>query len=409
MAACSGSVDVVAAGHVCLDLIPAFGEAATAPRDFFQPGKLSVVGPPAVSTGGAVSNTGLALHRLGIPVRLAGKIGDDDLGRIIHRIFSRHSPALAEGLIVSRSDPTSYTIVLNPPGVDRMFLHCPGANDTFCSKDVTPAQWSGARLFHFGYPPLMRRMYQHQGRELSQLLGRVKKAGLTTSLDMAQPDPASEAGRVDWPAILARTLPHVDVFLPSIDEILYMLDPAQSARLAACKPPRRRSETLSRLSGIASQLLDWGAAVVVLKLGEDGLYVRTTPDRRRLKRAGACLMEAEHWAGRELLAPCFEVDVAGTTGSGDTTIAGFLAGMLQGQPLPEALTLAVAVGACSVEVPDATSGVPALSKVLRRMRRGWARKSTSMPVAGWTWDEHLTLWRGPAERSAAEWIRTTTE
>jgi len=34
--------------------------------------------------------------------------------------------------------------------------------------------------------------------------------------------------------------------------------------------------------------------------------------------------------GREILAPCFEVDVAGTTGSGDCAVAGLLASLLRG-------------------------------------------------------------------------------
>ena len=46
---------------------------------------------------------------------------------------------------------------------------------------------------------------------------------MTTSLDMALPDPSSVAGQADWGTILKATLPYVDIFLPSIEEILYML------------------------------------------------------------------------------------------------------------------------------------------------------------------------------------------
>lgn len=41
---------------------------------------------------------------------------------------------------------------------------------------------------------------------------------------MAKPDPTSEAGRKDWNRILERVLPYVDIFLPSLEEILYMID-----------------------------------------------------------------------------------------------------------------------------------------------------------------------------------------
>jgi len=50
--------------------------------------------------------------------------------------------------------------------------------------------------------------------------------------------------------------------------------------------------------------------------------------------------DPEAWAGVELWAPCFKVAVAGTTGSGDATIAGFLAGLLRDLPAAQALTMA---------------------------------------------------------------------
>jgi len=48
-------------------------------------------GAATVSTGGAVSNTGIALHRLGVPTRLMGKVGDDILGRAIPDVLRSHS------------------------------------------------------------------------------------------------------------------------------------------------------------------------------------------------------------------------------------------------------------------------------------------------------------------------------
>lgn len=336
----------VVAGHICLDIIPTFDRPVA-----IEPGKLCKIGPAVLSTGGAVSNTGLALQRLGIPTRLIGKVGDDIFGRAIREI------AGADGMIVARGETSSYTVVISPPGVDRAFLHCPGANDTFRAADVTDAALRGAKLFHFGYPPLMRRFYLEEGRELESLFRRVKRLGLTTSLDMVMVDPNSEAGRVNWAALLRRVLPQVDLFLPSLDEIEWMIG---------------RETTPGAL---AERLLDWGAGLVGLKLGDRGLYVRT--------------------ARRELLAPCFEVKVAGTTGAGDCAIAGFLAAWLRGLSLEETLTTAVAVGACCCEVPDATSGVPTWTALRRRLARGWRRRVTRLSWPGWQWDAAQQLWIGP--------------
>jgi sugar/nucleoside kinase (ribokinase family) len=188
---------------VCLDIIPGFG-AGGGGIEGLRPGSLTGVGPAILAGGGPVSNAGLALHRLGLPVALMGKVGADPLGRLLLDVFRRRGEELAAGMIVVPGEDTSYTIVLSPPGTDRLFLHCPGANDTFGADDIDYAGLPRGGIFHFGYPPLMRRMYAAGGRELAEIFRRVKARGLATSLDLARPDPASPAGRADWASILRR-------------------------------------------------------------------------------------------------------------------------------------------------------------------------------------------------------------
>ncbi|MCG3181538.1 MAG: 2-dehydro-3-deoxygluconokinase [Phycisphaerae bacterium] len=375
--------DIVVAGHICLDIIPAL-PAGAGLADMIVPGRLTAVGPAVTSTGGAVSNTGLALHRLGLPVRLMGKVGDDAIGRTILDLLARRDASLAGGMIVATGQASSYSIVLSPPGADRVFLHCPGANDTFSAHDINYAALAGVRLFHFGYPPIMRRMHADGGGSLASMFTRVRELGATTSLDMAAIDPHSSAALVDWPALLALVLPYVDLFLPSIDEMLVMLGrdgPPVTGRL---------------LGGVAANLLAMGPAVVALKLGDQGLYLRTSSDPRRIARAGL----PPSWAGRELLAPCFAVEVAGTTGAGDCTIAGLLAAVVRGMDPGPALTFATAVGACCVEAPDATSGVPTSDRVAARIAAGWPRQPVTLDLAGWEGEDESGLRTGPGDSTA---------
>jgi sugar/nucleoside kinase (ribokinase family) len=367
-------------------------------RELLVPGKLIDVGPLTTSTGGPVSNTGLALHRLGFPVRLMGKIADDVVGHAILDVLRQHGPDLADGMIVTKESHSSYTVVISPPGVDRIFLHSPGANDTFGADDVDYSKLEGARLFHFGYPPLMRRMFADGGNELASLLRQVKERGLTTALDMARPDPASDAGKADWRAILTKALPHVDIFLPSFDETLYMLDRRRFDEMERGGGDLNAQAEAALLRGLADELIGMGAAMVGLKLGSQGMYLRTTGARTRIANMGACApKEPEVWAGRELLAQCFAVTVVGTTGSGDATIAGFLGAFIKGLSPDEAMTAAVAVGACNVEAPDALSGIPAWSVVEQRLAGGWARRDTAVGLPGWRWDEKKQIWRSESD------------
>jgi len=356
--------EAIAAGHICLDIIPDLSFHPGGQFDAaFRPGRLVQTGPATISTGGSVSNTGLALHRLGIDTRLIARIGADALGNTLLHTLSSHSPRLAEGILTSPTSSTSYSIVISPPGCDRRFLHHPGANDDFSATDVKDECLGDARLFHFGYPPIMAGMFAEGGRELSNLFQRVKSHGLTTSLDMAYPDPESAGGKADWPAILQKTLPYVDIFLPSLDEILSML------RYQADLPI-----TPELLSRVGKQLLSMGAKIVVLKLGDRGLYMQVASQKGLHGFGRAHPSNLQDWAGFEAWMPCFEVHVVGTTGSGDSTIAGFLAAILHNLPPDAALQAALAVGACNVEASDALSGLRSWEATLDRIQAGWSRK-----------------------------------
>jgi len=403
------SRDAVVAGHICLDVIPDLSALSQEGLALlFRPGRLTEVGSLTISTGGAVSNTGLALHKLGIPTRLMGKIGNDLLGQVVRQVIESHGPGLANGMVVDPAVHTSYTVIINPPGVDRIFLHCPAANETFSARDVRYDVVGRARLFHFGYPPILKLMYEDGGAQLVDMFRRARETGVTTSLDLSLPDAASAAGRVDWAAILRRVLPYVDVFLPSIEETLYMLrretyrELMEGAPLTPALSPGGRGGapfTPALLSDLSRQILEMGSKVVGLKLGERGLYVHTA-GRAALAALGAARpAQPAAWAGKELWAPCFKVEVVGTTGAGDATIAGFLSGLLRGLSLEDTLTAAVAVGACNVEAADALGGIRSWEETWRRVRAGWARHDLTLDAPGWHYDEQHHMWIGPAGES----------
>lgn len=251
-------VGAVIAGLICLDVIPALPDQGL--ESTLRPGQTTESGPISFHTGGAVANTGIALFRLGIPVHLVGLVGDDAVGNTIRQLVREDDAGLADGLRVVPGTASPCTIVLSPPASDRAFITFPGTNHTFGADDVPYDRLSSARLFHFGYPPYMQRMYSAEGDELLVMFRRAKAAGVLTSLDMAYPEARGASGRANWRQILSRVLPFVDLFLPSADELWFMLhgedQPAHSIP----------QEVVSRL---ASEALEMGAAVVGLKVGNE--------------------------------------------------------------------------------------------------------------------------------------------
>jgi sugar/nucleoside kinase (ribokinase family) len=379
------STDVVVAGHACVDLIPEL----TGPIQL-EPGRLSEVGPVTFAPGGAVPNVGLALATLGTAPKLVGRIGDDALGEVLLGLVRRRLRAGTLAFERVPGESTSYTIIISPPGVDRLFLHHPGCNDRFNPRAVDSSTFADARLFYFGYPPAMRSTYEDGGTALAGLFQRAKARGVTTALDMSMPDPASQAGRQDWTAFLRRVLPNVDVFLPSWEEVLFMLDPERFTARAAPTP--------ALLLELSEFLLGLGSGMVGIKLGRNGMYLRTADVARVHALGRAAPSDPKPWARRELWAPVFVVPVAGTTGAGDATVAGFLAALLRDLAPEEVLRMGVAVGAHCVEAPDATSGLRSWDETESRVRGGWLQHSHAPPDTTWNRHDPTGILCGPHDQ-----------
>ena len=356
------------------------------------------MGPATLSPGGCVGNTGIALHRLGARPILVARVGDDPFGRLLLDLLLAAVPGDAARVRVVAGSDTSYSLIASQPGLDRAIEHFPGVNDTFVADDVPQGVIYGAAVLHIGYPSLMAALIADEGLELATLLRRARRAGLTTSLDMAAVDGPRSRDGTAWLAILERVLPEVDVCLPSFTEASRMLG-GRAQRPAGGRHPMMAA---ARLAG---ELIDLGVAVAGIKLGDDGLYIRTA-GAERLSASGAVFSpshfptRASAWARRELHSAVFETDVVGTTGAGDSTIAGFLLGLLTGATAERAMTMACAVGAFSTEAASGTSGVPAWPIVARRLESGWLHRGSSMPP-GWAPASESGIWIGPADVGAA--------
>lgn len=373
---------VIVAGHVCVDLAP---QLAAFPG--MEPGRLIQVGPLAVSAGGCVANTGLALAALGIPTQLVACAGTDQLGRALADLLAA-STADASGLRCLAGSGTSYSIVVDVPGRDRTFWHHIGANAAFdgggvverltgaggaggagaagagAAGDRDQGGGPGGAILHLGYPTHLPALYARRGEALIELLTAARAAGATVSLDMAEIDPASDARAVDWEDLLARILPMVDVLKASLDDLRSML-------------PGRAGVALDPVAA-ADMLVEFGAAVALVTAGADGLFVRTG--------SAGCICAAAHpfrgapvvWANRELWAAPMATHIVTTTGAGDTAAAGFLAGLARGFGPAECAALASAAAATRISgrpIGDAyelAASSAASETPAREWRPGWS-------------------------------------
>lgn len=390
---------VVVAGNIVLDLFPPLVLPPGQPlRDLLVGGQTIELGAMIASPGGVVPNTGIGLCKLGIRVRALGQVGSDFLGGELRRLL--HATSLDSTYLTEVEGTTSYTIVLSPPGTDRIFLHHTGPARTFSAGVINWEAVAEAGLFHLGYPPLMPALYADGGAGLAEIMRHAKELGATTSLDMCMLPPGSDGARQDWHAIFRAALPYVDLLLPSIEELLLFLRPEAYLELNARADGRELLSVIQpeHFAELADVLLDMGVAVAGIKAGHLGMYARTAGSERLAQLGRTAVPDVIGWANRELWEPGFEPRrIVTATGAGDAAVAGFLAAFVRGCGPEDTIRYACALGAQSLEAADATSGIHGWQKTIDRIAAGWEKNHVDHVLPGSRFDEITGQWIGPSD------------
>lgn len=259
-----------------------------------------------LDTGGCTLNAARVLHKLGVPVRLSGLVGDDSLGELLLSEIGRAGMETS-GLKRRRGAATSSSIVLVSSSGERSFFHCPGATAEMTLADIDERDLEWADILHLAGTCELNSL------DIAAFLKRAKELGKIVSLDVDY-DPL---GR--WGERVKPWLRYLDYFLPSRKE-----GAAISGR--------------SEIDEILEFFAESGVKTTVLKLGKDGCIARA-PDARTLRH------------------PAFKVQVVDATGAGDAFVGGLLAGVCEERPLEECLRMGCAAGALTVTALGASAGV----------------------------------------------------
>src|SRR5271166_3921591 len=98
-------------------------------------GELVPVDQLVLNIGGGAANTAVDLTKLGVPVSICARLGNDILGRFATETLVAHG-VRTQALLVDPHRPTSQTLIVNVRGDDRRFIHSLGANSGFTSWDI---------------------------------------------------------------------------------------------------------------------------------------------------------------------------------------------------------------------------------------------------------------------------------
>jgi len=308
------AIDCIVCGTCVADIL-------VRPVPLSQPvgaGRLFHVEPIEVTTGGIVCNSGTAMQRLGLRVAASSLVGDDLWGSVVR------SRLAAEGIDTAALEShatlaTSTTAALIDPSGERSFAHhvgAPAALDlAFIRRQAT--HFGNSRLALVGYFGLLPALEP----VLADAVAFIRATGCRVALETG--------GSGGTLAQLAPALPHVDIYVPSLDEAIHQTGLSDPREILACY--RRHG----------------AAGLVGVKIGTRGTLLSPSP-------------------GELLEIPCVSAPgpVVDTTGAGDSFLAGLLTGTLRGIPLREAGLLGAATAACCVTGLGATAGLRTFEETL---------------------------------------------
>jgi sugar/nucleoside kinase (ribokinase family) len=352
-------IDAVVAGYLGVDIAPGFGQRNSGSfAELLRPGKLIETEGLNFSLGGVVANTGLAMRKFGQNAVLMGCVGKDILGDMAVAQFAQ--AGVTDGIRQVDTAGTAYGIVIAPPGMDRLFLEDPGCNRIFTTDYIDYEIVAKSRLFHFGYPPLMDALWNDGGMKLKELLERAHSHGTVISLDMSLPDAASPAGQADWSAILSATLPFTDIFVPSIEELLFMLEPQLYSSISDRAEDGDIIDFIpeEEYIRIADKVLALGVKILLIKAGHKGAFL-ITGDLAGLNMSSLRLSD-ETGCPNGIWLPPLSVDAGrfcNASGAGDCAVAGFLTALLNDETIITAGKYAMMAGRDNIYGNDALSGL----------------------------------------------------
>ena len=284
------------------------------------PGALQFIDNTSMFVGGCASNASMDLAKLGVPVSLCCKLGDDLFGSFVYDTCKATGVDVS-GVIKDKNVQTTTSIVCVNSEGERSFLYNGGSTSAMVESEITDELLQNCDIVFLAGALLTHKL---DGEPAARMFKKAQEMGKFTVMDTAW-DPT---GR--WMDGVKPALPYLDLFMPSYEE---------AEKIAG--------ET--DMDKIADVFFANGVKNVIIKAGKKGAYIRE--------------------GGKPgYYAPTYlSIKPVDTTGAGDSFCAGFLAGIAQGFDFEKSAKLGNAVGTHCVMELGASTGIKPLADIYRFM------------------------------------------
>ena len=253
-------------------------------------GDLAYIDELRLTVAGTAGGTIIDCAKLGLSTLAVGAVGDDEKADFVVSVLEKFGADTA-GFERIKGVPTSSTILNIRPNGERPALHLRGACDYFMPPNKEKLNIFDCKVFHLGGTGLLKKL---DGSASVELLKDAKENECITTWDLI----GATESTID---IVKPLLPHIDYFMPSIEEASIMCG-------------------LDDPKDIAKYYLDNGVTNCVLTMGGEGsLFVNKD---------------------ETIKTPAFDINVVDTTGCGDAFDAGIITSLINNFDLEKSLKFA---------------------------------------------------------------------
>ena len=253
-------------------------------------GDLAYIDELRLTVAGTAGGTIIDCAKLGLSTLAVGAVGDDEKADFVVSVLEKFGADTA-GFERIKGVPTSSTILNIRPNGERPALHLRGACDYFMPPNKEKLNIFDCKVFHLGGTGLLKKL---DGSASVELLKDAKENECITTWDLI----GATESTID---IVKPLLPHIDYFMPSIEEASIMCG-------------------LDDPKDIAKYYLDNGVTNCVLTMGGEGsLFVNKD---------------------ETIKTPAFDINVVDTTGCGDAFDAGMITSLINDFDLEKSLKFA---------------------------------------------------------------------
>lgn len=251
------------------------------------------------AAGDSAANTMSGLAKLGAQAGFLTKMGNDETGDFFTHEMTRTG---VEMLVLKSNTPTGRVIAMVTPDGERTFATCLGASIELSPDDIKPELFNGWDIFYIeGYlvanPDMLRKAIR-----------TAKEKGLKIAIDLASYNVVEESR--DF--LLELVNDYVDIVFANEQE---------SYALTGMQPEE------------ALHYLAERCEIAVVKVGAKGAFVQRGNETVTISPMQAVVVD--------------------TTGAGDMWAAGFLAGLVKGEPLQKCGLMGAIVAKNIIEVVGA--------------------------------------------------------